>query len=360
MTAPDTHTTEGPTAGQVAHVGMAPAPVDTASTPRGKAPHPLGRTPSTTARRTRSSAIVPDATDPTKFPFKSRLGFQLTPSTIQSARANQHLLDPISAKHRKAQARLLRLHEVFLRLTLPEERNSRLLAAALATIYQPSTTQTYFHVLVAMLPRYRDKFHKEVTRALAQEVARTRSERVLPENERLVLHLRTLPEREQTAAILQIVSASRLGDLHQMRLRHVWRETPTTLLLHFALPIWKSDRSGSRLAEKTIRWPEDRAAAFAKMWQDKPPYNRMYTLLQGVCTPHDLRRWAITEAGKRCQPKDVLQLTAHAEAIQSTTHVRRYTTPSPSSEHTQLQARVCQAIWQALAEAGLPMTPKCE
>ena len=308
---------------------------------------------------TRSTPLVPDNVVMTKFPFRSRLGFQITPSVIEDARAVQHLLDPISTAHRQRQTRLLQtLLADFEAATPPQDRNSRLLASSISILFAPSTAATYFRILCKLRPEYKDQYYSEVAKALDQEIARTRRHREPTQDARLVERIKTLPPVLHASVVLQVVSASRHSDVPAMRLKHIWRDVIADwLLLHFELPLWKSDTRGTHLAAKTIPWPAAWEPSLARMWKNRPAYREVYKALEGVCSPHDLRRWAIAKASEKHDGSSVLQLTCHADAIKNTAHIRRYAHPSPTSEQSQTQIQVSRTIWEALQASGM-MIPR--
>ncbi len=306
-----------------------------------------------TRSRSAQLSLVPDVADNTRFPFKSRLGFALHPSVISDALRHQHLLDPISSKHRQRQARLRTFVENFERMTPETRHTSRMLAATLGILYMPSTTETYFHIIVGMRPEYRDVHYREVARALRQEVARSRQRREPAEDERLGLRLGQAPLPLRLAMLLQMVTLSRHADVLAMRLRDVWRLPDGRLMLRVELPVWKSDLSGRHFASKAFLWPPAWEAPLALMWRTKPEYAEVYAHLQGVCTPHDLRRWAIAAASETHDGENVLRMTAHAHATAPTANIRRYAHPSPTSAESRLQSSISETIWSRLRTMGL-------
>ena len=265
----------------------------------------------------------------------------------------QHLLDPTSPSHRRTQKRCRALLAAFESHTAPIDRTSQTLAATLATIFAPSTTQTYLHTIVKMVPKYRDEFLPAVTTALAQEVARSRKTRQLPPMKNVVRRLHATPSPIWETILLQFVSASRHADLPHGRLTNVWPMNDAWSAVAFAMPIWKSDRKGTKFARKTILWPNAWAHKFSNAWKTKVPYAPVYRALKG-CSVHDLRRLAIQAVAERLSETAALTLTGHAAATTATAAVRRYAPPTLNAKEAQLQIEASKALWTIARERVVP------
>ena len=282
---------------------------------------------------------------PTTFPYRQTLTYLLTPDVIVTATQNKHLLSAISPSHRARKERLARFVAKFEKLT--RDHTSQMLGACLGTLFEPATALSYLYTIAAMRPSYKDAAFADVAKALARDVARTRH--VRPPIVALLDRMRALSDRIKCCIMLQLVSASRHADLRQAKISHVWEFSAEWLAIRMEFPVWKSDPYGRHFAAKVILWPQKAAATLQRTLKRLPSYDEVRTALSGVCTPHDLRRLAMTIAAEHAaQPEHVLWLTQHAAGIRATAHVRRYVAPTLHDPMTQVQVSLSSSIWQTL------------
>lgn len=230
--------------------------------------------------------------------------------------------------------------------------SARDFGTCLALMFQPPTAHSYFVTAVA---QNRDLWPRQETADVAlvlqQDIARHRQPRVTASLEDVLTRLQTLQDhRMAVAVILMLVSASRHADLRQANMSHVWDQGQRGLAVQVDFPVWKSDRRGSKMAQKTIRWPTHLFAALVRTFRRFPTYEAMYEALQGVCTPHDLRRIAMSYLADHFTEKDVLTLTQHAAVTTASAHFRRYVKSTPHSVRARAQLTLSQRLWTALAE----------
>lgn len=308
-------------------------------------------TRTTTRRREDYDEVILQNTTPnTKFPYKSLPLRQIDTRSIALALKYQHNLMGLSRSHMMRQERVRKLINQFELHTQPNVRTARLLAATLATMYAPATTLATMHMVPSLAPRYRDATLKDTLVALTQDVARTRTHKEFPANitEQLARRLQRVPSDVAILIRLQFVTASRHADLLAARLTHVWHLQGRTAIRMY-LPIWKSDRKGKHFVAKTFCWPESQIRQLLQVWRNRPSYARIHQHLLGVCTPHDVRRIAMTVLAKHgSPPQDILTLTGHAEAMKATARFRRYVAPTPLDKQSTTQMKLSEILHDSL------------
>jgi hypothetical protein len=270
---------------------------------------------------------------------------RITAGVLRVAR-ERPLPDPLHPSTHRRRARVLDLWTQYCRLS--RTPTAKEFAASLAQIFAPSTTLSYMVTAAARIPTVKkDPGLEDVVLILKQEVARQRVPRTIPTTATLAVWWRTQDTFVQTMTALQYVTASRHADIAQANLTHTW-QVGETLVFRIEFPVWKSDRTGALMAAKFAAWRLPKHLLFMAM-REWPTYGQMWQATQGLCTPHDLRRIAVTELSQRLRKTErALALTAHAVATQGSRHVRRYTTPNPRSAMATEQIRMTQILWNSL------------
>lgn len=235
---------------------------------------------------------------------------------------------------------------------LHAEVTPQLFASCLAVMFAPATAHGYFVTAMALVPEWKGSLLEEarsVALALQQDIARTRRPRAIPRVSELASRLSTITDVGMRAAlILQFVSASRHADLTQANMTHIW-QLRNAKAIRFQFPVWKSDRRGSHWAAKVIWIPEHSVAEVVQAFRHFPTFSDAHSALAGVCTPHDLRRLAMSYlADVGVKESEVLILTQHAAATASTAHFRRYVKPTAHQAQAKVQLKLSWLLWNAL------------
>lgn len=274
---------------------------------------------------------------------------------LLEAASNPVAMNPFSATTTNRRRRV----ESILRLLLPVVREPSEIIGCLYQVFSVTTAMAYATTMAAIRPRLKTPQWETAMLWLQQQLAKARfakkqarlsiREAVPIEVEAMKKLLGRATARQKAAWVAMWVSASRHGDLSKMEQVHTfaWPASPHpgTVAIRYALPVWKSDPNGRRMAMKCLVMPKN-------MQVRRTTYREMYAKIKAIdnkLTLHSIRRGAIRYLVQQGVPaEEIVLLTQHSQGVMEQRQLRVYLPRDAKSTEVVTQIRLGWLLLQAL------------
>jgi hypothetical protein len=223
-------------------------------------------------------------------------------------------------------------------------------------VFSKTTAMAYATTMGALRPELRTPRWETAMKWLQQQVAKARFAQEKEIKEAVPIEVETMKKllerstaRQKAAWVAMWVSASRHGDLDKMEKVHTfsWPASPhpSTVAIRYALPVWKSDPIGRRLAMKCIVMPKN-------MVLGRTTYREMYAKIKALdktLTLHSIRRGAIRYLVQQGVPaEEIVLITQHSQGLLEQRQLRVYLPRDAKSTEVVTQTRLGWLLLQAL------------
>lgn len=252
--------------------------------------------------------------------------------------------------------RRARVRKIF-RLLRDHVSNAVEVLATIRATFKPTTAHTYAVTLASLYPVLRrDKEFAEGLIVLQRDVAIARMkgevDTAVPIQPQQLIQTLARSSRIVRAYLLVMwLTASRYADVQRMYIQARWQPDRLGLpakvadaeiiVIRVGLPVWKSDRQGTRFFMKAFCWPRTmRLPSLATL--KTISYDTVYDTLQSTSlelTGHSLRRGALEALTSMGTPaEEMILVTGHAQKMENRS-LPIYLPRQAPDETAKIQAR---------------------
>lgn len=274
----------------------------------------------------------------------------VTDFEIQMAIREAPFMTTFHPKHQRRRARL----RILVRTIMRHTRDPRVIAAYLKQHFAPGTAVSYAAIVQSLFPSIKTPVWKEAFNHLRQQKGKIPARKAKPLTPTQAQKLyRAFPNPAKMTFALMWCLANRHADMGAMKLQDVYRLNSEFSTLVFRFRIWKSDKYGQRNFVKMIDVPHSWVHTVRNIkWAT---YRVMHRLLKDMtmsgntwCTPHSVRRGAITALAKVFDPFLILTLTGHTPLVETERTVREYVEVHPNQVYFRKQRRMSTFLLRQL------------